>query len=444
MFFKLSITGLKKGLLPGSAVNLKIKSKPDSIAYLLAVDRSVNILRIGNDIDHTKVYKDLNSYNAYKNFESLKIEGRLIKDLENYDEGRYSDFGESNAFVMTNAYKGKVRCLKERSGSELEDDPESFMNEAEDYEMKATPNDDVDNVQSKTRDSFPETWIFEHLQLDSEGTGILNTTLPDTITSWDITGFSMHNVFGLGIAKAKSLVVEQNFYIMMNLPYSIRVGEILKVEIQVFSKFTKSYNVAVTLFSHKVIENKLAASAENEKDTNKEKDEDEDEDSETTMTIDEPVAEETNVSGSKGNFEEQLEFYEGELSGGSCKYSSSQKSNNEKERTVIISVAGKSAQKTHFFIKAKRQGSIQLKVRAKLIGFKTYDEVVRNLKVKNEGHISKSTEGILINLRDGKQLFSYNFDIPLDEDFIRNSLKISTSVVGDLNGPALINTNKLM
>lgn len=99
---------------------------------------------------------------------------------------------------------------------------------------------------------------------------------------------------------------------------------------------------------------------------------------------------------------------------------------------------------THFFIKATKPGDRILKVRAEIVrNRKRFDEVERSLKVEHEGLTEYQNNAFLIDLRE-KSHFSYAFDIDIDENALKNSIKISSSAIGDLIGPALSSTEDLM
>lgn len=87
---------------PGAKFSIKINTTPNSFVSLLGVDQSVTLLGSGNDIDKSRVASDMNAYNVHENFTALTIKG---------NKERYLDFGESNAFVLTNALEGDSTCL---------------------------------------------------------------------------------------------------------------------------------------------------------------------------------------------------------------------------------------------------------------------------------------------------------------------------------------------
>jgi CD109 antigen len=389
---------------PRDEARFTLKSKPDSTVYLLAVDRSVNLLKSGNNIDKKSVFDDLKAYNAYKNYSKLEIIGA------NTDDNRYIDVGNSNAFILTNAYDGYVSCHNERAGSETE----LVANNDDDIDLDETLDDE--EFESKTRTEFPETWIFEKVEVNNKGFGSLEKFIPDTMTTWDISGFALSEQFGLGIAEPQQLVVKQKFFLTVHLPYSIRVGEILKVEVTVFNYFTKTsapLNVDVTLYS--------------ESDSNDEEEEEIVPDEEENF-----------------NTECEFDFYQAINLTNHCEYSRLESETREKSSTKRIRSVKNSGTGTFFYIKATKAGDRKLKVRAQVVGSKkTFDEVVKTLKVEHEGRTEYRNKPFLVDLRL-KERDSIHFEIFVDEDAVKNSIKIETLVMGDLIGPALDSTENLM
>jgi len=82
-------------------------------------------------------------------------------------------------------------------------------------------------MEIKTRTKFPETWIWDTITTDGQGNAQLSDlTVPDTITSWIVTAFSMSDDKGLGLdPTAEKIVAFQSFFIKLYLPYSVKVGD---------------------------------------------------------------------------------------------------------------------------------------------------------------------------------------------------------------------------
>jgi CD109 antigen len=385
---------------PREQIEFNLQSKPDSTVFLLAIDQSLNLLKTGNDIDVKTVFDNLNAYNAHKNYKKLEISGSFS------DDSRYIGADEYNSFLITNAYKGEVVCLNERGGTE--------MVPAEDDEIELDETNDFSDFESKERYEFPETWIFGNMAVDSRGQGKYESDLPDTITTWDITAFSLSKDHGLGIAKPQSLTVAQKFFLMVHLPYSIRIGEILRVDVTVFNYFpkAKSISVDVTLYSHS--------------------DETVEEEDEIGMNYD------------TDEIQNEFDFYDASKEQNRCKYSKLEAESSQGLQMKRITVDKGTGGATFFYIQATKAGNRKIKVRAQVTNQKPFDLVEKSLLVEYDGIRTELNFPYMVDLRL-KDHDSYHASVSIpEEDVIKSSIKIKTSVLGDLIGPALVDTEKLM
>uniref|UniRef100_A0A8W7P898 TEP1-F n=2 Tax=Anopheles coluzzii TaxID=1518534 RepID=A0A8W7P898_ANOCL len=106
------------------------------------------------------------------------------------------------------------------------------------------------NSQVSFRTNFIESWLWKTDKIGSSGSTTTKESVPDTITAWHLTGFSVDPVYGLGIIKQPlQLTTVQPFYIVPNMPYSIKRGELVELQFIVFNNFPKKYKASVTLFS---------------------------------------------------------------------------------------------------------------------------------------------------------------------------------------------------
>ncbi|XP_055921382.1 CD109 antigen-like isoform X2 [Eupeodes corollae] len=77
---------------------------------------------------------------------------------------------------------------------------------------------------------YPESWLFNDFEGSPEGGFTTLENTPDTITTWEITGFSLHPETGLAFTQiSTNLKVFQNSFISMDLPISLDKVGILKV-----------------------------------------------------------------------------------------------------------------------------------------------------------------------------------------------------------------------
>ena len=56
-----------------------------------------------------------------------------------------------------------------------------------------------------------------------------NSTVPDTITTWNAEAIAINQANGLGISPLTQLVVKKELFVSLELPYSIIFGEIVTV-----------------------------------------------------------------------------------------------------------------------------------------------------------------------------------------------------------------------
>lgn len=104
-------------------------------------------------------------------------------------------------------------------------------------------------VQPTIRKDFPETWIWDSLITDNaDGVQDYHKKVPDTITSWVITAFSLNPETGFGLTPESSkLTVFRPFFVSLTLPYSVKRGEVVSIPIVVFNYMEGAVNTDVTL-----------------------------------------------------------------------------------------------------------------------------------------------------------------------------------------------------
>lgn len=79
----------------------------------------------------------------------------------------------------------------------------------------------------------------------------MQQNVPDTITSWVISAFSIDPLTGLGLTKKpRELEVFQLFFVSLNLPYSIKLGEILSVPVAIFNYMEIDTEADITIHNN--------------------------------------------------------------------------------------------------------------------------------------------------------------------------------------------------
>ncbi len=78
-----------------------------------------------------------------------------------------------------------------------------------------------------------------------EGILKMEVTMPDTITTWVMQAVAINNKTGLGLATPLSIVVKRDFFISLNMPYSVKRGEQVSLLATVFNYNTMEIRVSL-------------------------------------------------------------------------------------------------------------------------------------------------------------------------------------------------------
>lgn len=206
---------------------MNITSKKDSTVSILAIDKRVTFLATGNDFDRDSIAKPYNDYESDLHYvnNDLKVwrkctdeELKLIQDLNKAESTKVFSFQD----LMFHFSGGDV--FKKDVSIKNSNNPEGESTNAQ-RDIHA------DNV----REYFPETWIFETIDMKEGDIFKFQKKVPDSITSWIITAFSMHPEYGFALTKPIELIVSQEFFMKLSVPNFIKVGEVVEVNVIVFN-----------------------------------------------------------------------------------------------------------------------------------------------------------------------------------------------------------------
>ena len=75
----------------------------------------------------------------------------------------------------------------------------------------------------------------------------VNTEVPDTLTTWFTEAYGLHPTTGLGIALQTQLTVVKQFFVSLELPYSVNFGEAVIITPLVFNLLRKTPSVTVSV-----------------------------------------------------------------------------------------------------------------------------------------------------------------------------------------------------
>lgn len=333
-------------LSPGDESIIRLNSSADSTVYLSAVDVGATLLKPKSFSSTQENLRKFVKNNRYENFEKPS-------------KSRYPEFMESNAFIITNANKGAYDCSNVRfSETQAKLGPVAFPKNFE------TPLAES----FWPRKEFPETWFFESFKVDRNGISEVRKKVPDSLTSWVITGISMSPTLGLGTTEPKKLQVTKPFFIHVDFPHTIRLGEIVKIDISAFNYLESGSMIIVDLTFF--------------------------------------------------NSEKEFEFVQiADL----CKL----KTNKHELQVRRFQINPNSGYQTSFNIRPLNTGHIKLRIKAVSATGEAGDEIERLLYVQSEGMTQYNSKMVMIDVRANK---FYSFYLPFEYDpneAMRNSYKVS-------------------
>lgn len=100
------------------------------------------------------------------------------------------------------------------------------------------------------RINFPEAWLWRTFSMNNRDTFEIEDLVPDTITSWYVTGIALSPSRGLGIMSyPRKFTVGKSFYMIAHLPYSIKRDEVALIQVTLYNFLGNTVTTDVTLFN---------------------------------------------------------------------------------------------------------------------------------------------------------------------------------------------------
>ncbi|XP_070499789.1 thioester-containing protein 1 allele R1-like [Chironomus tepperi] len=226
-------------------VKMRFESKPDSKVYLLAFDKRLKSLRDGNDFTQKDVVT------------SLDYDGEnliMVNDLSDWklctrDEIDRVELGRTE--IVKQSDNLDIATMLERDDvfpdENQAEETKPADNKPEDTKTDETKPKYVDMAEDQFRREFMDTWIFEKLTVNQDEYVEKVFKPTDSITTWEVSAFSVHEDAGLAIAPTQELVVKNDFFVKLELPYSIRYKEVIKLKVMVFNYVQNKEQVSVVL-----------------------------------------------------------------------------------------------------------------------------------------------------------------------------------------------------
>ncbi|XP_023144578.2 alpha-2-macroglobulin-like [Amphiprion ocellaris] len=229
---KVSLEFSPMSAVPGEDINMQVTAQPDSLCGVSVVDQSVLIQEPGKTFDAGKIFDLL----------PVKKMSRVLLDNEDA-EICFSSLGLRMATNLLSScdhpqfhgrFHSRIALMRKNSMPLFE------------YSLRrpasriSTPTPVV-----TVRTFFPETWIWDLVEIGSSGTKDVSLTVPDTITTWETETFCL-SPQGFGLAPRKQITVFQPFFLELTLPYSIIRGERFELKATVFNYLSSCIMVTVT------------------------------------------------------------------------------------------------------------------------------------------------------------------------------------------------------
>ncbi|XP_026195475.1 alpha-2-macroglobulin-like [Anabas testudineus] len=266
---KVSLEFSPSPAVPGEEVIMQVSADPDSLCGVSAVDQSVLIKEPGKSLNADQIFKLLpvtkisripnevkepkcltvrakrnifgysgrdEKNDAYAVFENigLKMATNLLLRIPSCVElkGIVYNHGEIFFHLMLNIHSHHTCITGERGSVGI---PMRMANSLSAY---IPPIITVHTF-------FPETWIWDLVEVGESGTKDVSLTVPDTITTWETEAFCLSSQ-GFGLAPRKEIKVFQHFFLELTLPYSIIRGEHFELKATIFNYLTSCISVTVT------------------------------------------------------------------------------------------------------------------------------------------------------------------------------------------------------
>uniref|UniRef100_A0A672JGA0 Alpha-1-macroglobulin-like n=1 Tax=Salarias fasciatus TaxID=181472 RepID=A0A672JGA0_SALFA len=193
--------------VPGEEVDIQVTAQPDSLCGVSAVDQSVLIKEPGKTLEAEK--------NA-----GLKMVTNLFIRVPSCLKYRGREFHQGLRYAVPEVARMHTEVAMAA--------PVPVGAGLSHYDV-------VDNAVIETvRTFFPETWIWDLVEVGDSGRKDIPLKVPDTITTWETEAFCL-SPRGFGLAPRQKFTVFQPFFLELTMPYSVIRGESFELKATVFN-----------------------------------------------------------------------------------------------------------------------------------------------------------------------------------------------------------------
>uniref|UniRef100_A0A4W6FEE1 Alpha-2-macroglobulin-like n=1 Tax=Lates calcarifer TaxID=8187 RepID=A0A4W6FEE1_LATCA len=225
---KVSLEFSPSSAVPGEETTMQVMAQPDSLCGVSAVDQSVLIKEPGKTLNADKIFNLLPvsrvsnvPHEVEDPVECIHVRPRRYVMPYPGQEIDDNIFYFSGIFVLALLIPGLAGSAPR---------------------VGAYP--DAPRIET-VRTFFPETWIWDLVEVGETGIKDVSLTVPDTITTWETETFCLSQQ-GFGLAPRKEIRVFQPFFLELTLPYSIMRGEHFELKATTFNYLTSCIMVSVT------------------------------------------------------------------------------------------------------------------------------------------------------------------------------------------------------
>ncbi|XP_023372853.1 alpha-2-macroglobulin isoform X2 [Otolemur garnettii] len=252
--------------LPASHAHLRVTASPQSVCALRAVDQSVLLMRPEAELSPSSVYnllplKDLTGFPGGVNQQedsnedcvehyNIYINGITYSPVPNSNEkDMYSFLQDMGLKVFTNSKIHKPKVCPRHEQYETRTPQIAYLDS--DLAQRGFSGMAMIQVNEApteiVRKYFPETWIWDLVVVNSSGVAEVGVSVPDTITEWKAGAFCLSQDTGLGLSPTASLRVFQPFFVELTMPYSVVRGEAFTLKATVLNYLPECIKVRVEL-----------------------------------------------------------------------------------------------------------------------------------------------------------------------------------------------------
>lgn len=205
--------------------------------------------------------------------------------------------------------------------------------------------------------------------------------VPEQNANWTISGFSINAEYGLAIAEPQEIRVHQDFFLKADFPSSLKVGEVFKLDVQVFNYLDDRQNVELSINAD----------------------------------------------------DKFLEMVDEEKTHAGC-FEYKKIPTVSKRLTINSQATGKHVA----FIRAVKDGKVIINIEAN--GQGVSDKIEKITRITNEGITQFKSTPMLINLKNNQLREEISVDLPADIE--QATVKIEASLSGNILGPLLENNER--